>query len=73
MAKGHTHCNRAGSQVACGKIMASSTYNHLNHVIFILNTQFTNVAADCIIQLGGPGLKTHDVSITLPMLKRLKS
>jgi hypothetical protein len=48
----------AGSRAARGKITISGIYNCLNYcVTFMVYIQFTNVAAGCIIQYNGPGVR----------------
>jgi hypothetical protein len=45
----------AGSRAESVKITISGITNRLNYcVIFVLYTQFTNAAAGCTIQSGGP-------------------
>jgi hypothetical protein len=45
----------SGPQAARGKVTVRGTPNCLNYwVIFLVRTQFTNVAVDLIIQTGGP-------------------
>lgn len=54
------HLLWAGYGAARGKITVSVTRNRLNYfVIFIVNTQFTNVTAGRKIQPGGPQAETH--------------
>ena len=46
---------QAGSRVPRGKITVSDVPNCLNYfVIFVMHSQFTNMAAGRIIQAGGP-------------------
>jgi hypothetical protein len=46
---------RAALQATGGKITVSDVPNRLNYcVVFMVYTEFTNVAVGCIIQHGGP-------------------
>jgi len=55
MAKSHTGYCKTGSRAPCGKITVSDMLNCLNYfVIFVVHSQFTNMASGRIIQAGGP-------------------
>ena len=74
MAKDHTHYCGLVHMLHIKNLAVSAIHNHLNYcVIFIVRTQFTNVAIGCIIQPGQPEthvLNTQDtfkLQMTIPL------